>query len=71
VCGQITLTRPNLESIASELNVEPMHRRGMPLYKPRYNVAPTDAHPILTLGDDGQRQLSTMTWGASRRAVRV
>ncbi len=49
--GRITLTRPNFESIATELNVEPLNYRGMPLYRPRYNAAPTDILPILTLQD--------------------
>jgi putative SOS response-associated peptidase YedK len=54
VCGRITLTRPNFESIATELNVEPMNYRGYPIYEPHYNIAPTDTVPILTLAD-GQR----------------
>jgi putative SOS response-associated peptidase YedK len=62
MCGRITLTRPNFESIASELDVDPMNRRGMPIYRPRYNVAPTDGHPILTL-DEGVRHVHVMYWG--------
>ena len=46
MCGRITLTRPNLESIASELDVD---GRGYPVYRPRYNVAPTQPHPILVM----------------------
>ena len=64
MCGRITLTRPNFESIASELNVQPMNYRGMPIFKPRYNAAPTDILPILTL-DDGERHISPMTWGTT------
>jgi putative SOS response-associated peptidase YedK len=62
MCGRITLTRPNFESISSELNVDPMNYRGMPIYRPRYNVAPTDGHPVLTL-EQGSRHISTMYWG--------
>jgi putative SOS response-associated peptidase YedK len=62
MCGRITLTRPNFESISAELNVEPMNYRGLPIYEPRYNIAPTDIVPILTLAD-GQRQISPMSWG--------
>jgi putative SOS response-associated peptidase YedK len=62
MCGRITLTRPNFESIATELNVQPMNYRGMPIFKPRYNLAPTDTLPILKL-EDGQRHISPMTWG--------
>jgi hypothetical protein len=46
MCGRITLTRLNFESIASELDLDPMNYRGMPLYRPRYNAALTDGHPI-------------------------
>ena len=64
MCGRITLTRPNLESIATELDVQPLNYRGMPIFKPRYNAAPTDILPILTL-QDGERHLSPMTWGTT------
>lgn len=63
MCGRITLTRPNLESIAGELNVAPENYRGYPLIEPRYNVAPTDLHPILTLDERGRR-ISPMIWGS-------
>ncbi len=69
MCGRITLTRPNFESIATELDVEPLNYRGMPLYKPRYNAAPTDILPILTL-QDGQRHISPMTWGTTPKNQR-
>jgi putative SOS response-associated peptidase YedK len=61
MCGRITLTRPNLESIAAELDVEPMNYRGYPLVEPHYNIAPASVLPILTLVD-GQRHISPMTW---------
>jgi putative SOS response-associated peptidase YedK len=64
MCGRITLTRPNLESIAAELNVEPMSYRGYPLVEPHYNIAPTSILPILTL-ENGQREISPMTWGVT------
>jgi putative SOS response-associated peptidase YedK len=62
MCGRITLTRPNFESIASELDIDPMNYRGMPLYRPRYNVAPTDGHPILTFDED-VRDVHWTYWG--------
>ncbi len=62
MCGRITLTRPNFESIATELNVEPLNYRGYPIYAPHYNIAPTDTVPVLTLAE-GQRHISPMTWG--------
>jgi putative SOS response-associated peptidase YedK len=62
MCGRITLTRPNLESIAAELDVEPMNYRGYPIFEPHYNIAPTSILPILTLAD-GHRRISPMKWG--------
>ena len=63
MCGRITLTRPNLESIGSELNVPPENYRCYPLFEPRYNAAPTDVLPILTLDERG-RWIAPMTWGS-------
>ncbi len=57
MCGRITLTRPNFESITIELNMQPMNYRGMPIYKPRYNAASTDILPTLTL-ENGERHVS-------------
>jgi hypothetical protein len=62
MCGRITPTRSNLESIAAEIDVDPMNYRGYPLVEPRYNIAPTSVLPILTLVN-GQREISPMTWG--------
>ena len=71
MCGRITLTRPNLESIASELNVSPEGCRGYPLLEPHYNIAPTSVHPILTLDDSRQRRISPMTWGSIPRTEKA
>jgi putative SOS response-associated peptidase YedK len=41
------------------------------LYRPRYNVAPTDLHPIVTLAGAAQvRRLDFAAWGFSRGAKR-
>src|SRR5258708_1987827 len=69
MCGRITLTRPNLESIAAELDVEPMNYRGYPILEPHYNIAPTSILPILTL-EDGHRHISPMKWGLTLGAKR-
>jgi putative SOS response-associated peptidase YedK len=63
MCGRITLTRPNLESVASELNVAPEGCRGYPILEPHYNIAPMSVHPILTL-NERKRFISPMTWGS-------
>ena len=64
MCGRITLTRPNLESVASEFNVAPEGCRGYPTLEPHYNIAPTSLHPILTL-DAKERLISPMIWGST------
>jgi putative SOS response-associated peptidase YedK len=69
MCGRITLTRPNLESIASELDVDPIDYRGYPIYEPHYNVAPTLVLPILTL-QGGKRHISPMYWGTTPKNQR-
>ncbi|HVN89508.1 MAG TPA: SOS response-associated peptidase [Candidatus Binataceae bacterium] len=68
MCGRITLTRPNLESVASELNVSPEGCRGYPRLEPHYNIAPTSVHPILTLDERGHRRIEPMTWGSIPKA---
>src|SRR5208282_4167531 len=63
MCGRITLTRPNLESIANELDVDGC---GYPVYRPRYNVAPAQPHPILVMREfEGSRTrvIAPMRWG--------
>ena len=62
MCGRITLTRPNLESVAIELNVAPEGCRGYTILEPHYNIAPTSLRPVLTL-NQSQRFISPMTWG--------
>jgi putative SOS response-associated peptidase YedK len=69
MCGRITLTRPNLESVASELNVAAEGCRGYPILEPHYNIAPTSLHPILTL-NQYQRFISPMTWGSIPKSGR-
>jgi putative SOS response-associated peptidase YedK len=69
MCGRITLTRPNLESVTSELNIAPEGCRGYPILQPHYNIAPPSLHPILTL-DDKQRSISPMTWGSIPKSGR-
>jgi putative SOS response-associated peptidase YedK len=69
MCGRITLTRPNLESIGAELDVEPMNYRGYPILEPHYNIAPTSILPILTL-EGGHRHISPMKWGLTLGAKR-
>jgi putative SOS response-associated peptidase YedK len=65
MCGRITLKRPNLESIAAELEVADV--RGYPLYQPHYNIAPSQQHPVLVLQEfagNRSRQISPMYWAS-------
>ena len=61
MCGRFTLTFPDYESLAHALGVDP-HPESASLYKPRYNVAPTDPHWVLRI-KDGHRQLVQAKWG--------
>jgi len=74
MCGRITLTRPNLESIASELDVSAEAMRGYPIYHPHYNIAPTQEHPVLTtheLEGNRSRVVTPMKWGIADRTRRM
>lgn len=62
MCGRMTLTRRELSELADELaaDAEP---EAAPLYRARYNVAPTDLHPLCRLGEGGGRRLELARWG--------
>lgn len=57
----MTLTRRELSEIADEIGAEYDAGTGQ-AYRARYNVAPTDRHPI-ALARDGRRGLEMATWG--------
>jgi putative SOS response-associated peptidase YedK len=61
MCGRFTLTRKRLDELAAELDAE-VRPEDVPLYRPRYNIAPTDQHWILREKDE-RRQLLPATWG--------
>jgi putative SOS response-associated peptidase YedK len=65
MCARMTLSRRELAEIADELDAmfdAPAAAR----YRPRYNVAPTDAHPLLRLEAPGTRRLELGRWGFVR-----
>ena len=45
MCGRMTLTQPSLAKVAEELSAA-VRPQDQPLYRPRYNVAPSDLHWI-------------------------
>ena len=61
MCGRFTLTRKNLEQLAASLDADVLPDDA-PLYRPRYNIAPTDQHWILRTKRE-QRQLLAAKWG--------
>ncbi len=74
MCGRMTLAWQNLDDVANEIGAvyaaAPAAGAGGPSemhaqYRPRYNVAPTDRHPIVRTVE-GQRQLGFASWGFTR-----
>lgn len=61
MCGRASLTTPDWETIRAILDAAPDAEEAA-AYRPRYNVAPTQLHPILRLVD-GQRRLQRGSWG--------
>lgn len=61
MCGRMTLTRRELIELADELEAT-CDAAFAAAYRPRYNVAPTDQHPVLRLVD-GVRRLEPARWG--------
>ncbi len=61
MCGRVTLTTPDLDTVAALLGarVAPKHARS---YRPRYNAAPTDAHWVVEPGSQGPA-LVPAVWG--------
>jgi putative SOS response-associated peptidase YedK len=52
MCGRMTLSRRDIDEVADELGA--VYRPEMAaLYRPRFNVAPTDCHPVLRAAPAG------------------
>lgn len=69
MCGRITLTRRDLDSIARDLGAS-FDLDDAARYKPRYNAAPSDLLWLL-VGDSGERRIVPAVWGLpSKRAKR-
>lgn len=61
MCGRVTLTKSGIRALASELDAE-FSPEDEALYRPRYNVAPSDLHWMVTAAGDG-RVLLPAVWG--------
>ncbi len=61
MCGRATLTKGAIADVLDELNAE-ISPDDAALYRPRYNVAPSDLHWILEYGAD-RRVVQSATWG--------
>ncbi len=75
MCGRMTLTRPDWDQLLDELSEALAHagvgrisadEGAAALYRPRYNVAPAQIHPVLrTVG--GHARLGFALWGLLAR----
>jgi putative SOS response-associated peptidase YedK len=61
MCGRMTLSKRELMEIADELAAV-YDADAAAAYRPRFNIAPTDAHVILRT-PEGQRRLEPARWG--------
>lgn len=61
MCGRFTLTRKNMEELATALDAEARPEYAA-RYRPRYNVAPTDEHWIVRTKFE-RRELLPAKWG--------
>ncbi len=61
MCGRYTLTYPDYETLARALGVD-VDPELAALYRPRYNVAPTDTSFVLRV-KDGRREIVPARWG--------
>ncbi len=61
VCGRFTLTVPSYEDLAAGLGIS-FDSQLAALYRPRYNIAPTDPCWVLRM-TSGVRELSQADWG--------
>ena len=59
MCGRFTLTEPDGDLLAQELGVSP---ESLQEYEPRYNIAPTQEHFVLSLENEDREALRAR-WG--------
>ena len=64
MCGRFTLTVATFDELCALLGVPP-DVDAAAVFRPRYNVAPTDTHIILC--EDGRRHLAPAVWGLGEK----
>lgn len=57
MCGRYTVSNPG------EILPELLGHQDFAATAPRFNVAPTQAAPVVVAGEDGSRRLESMRWG--------
>src|SRR5919204_2373876 len=64
MCGRFTLTSRDIDDAARAFGAEVAQEHAK-LYRPRWNVAPTDGHWIVRLDDAGKRRMEPARFGFS------
>ena len=62
MCGRFTLTTADYDAVADALEAE-VDPAEAARYRPRFNVAPTDACPMLVAGETKARRITWAKWG--------
>jgi|ERR1700730_8812844 len=63
MCGRMTLTEPDLSAVAALIDAR-LEPADAPLYRPRFNAAPSDLH-FIGLDGKGARRLVPARWGVA------
>ncbi len=63
MCGRFTLTTKDFGKVADELGAE---LEGELAWRPRFNVAPTDPHPMVIAGEGDERLVRVAQWGVKK-----
>jgi len=70
MCGRFTLTASDIEALARELSAE-LDRVLAAGWRPRYNAAPSDLHPVLRLEAGGRRLVAARFGFTGRDGKRI
>lgn len=62
MCGRFTMKTVPLEVI-EHFRLDPRADRQLPLFEPRYNIAPTQDVPVVRPGEGEWREIVAMRWG--------